>query len=93
MIWLTERQVAERLHCSPATVKRLRLTGKLPYIARRPVLIAEDDLVTYLASIRIEARNTPNPPGADRTSTPVSNADPAEVARRVWLARELRRRR
>lgn len=92
MTMLTESQVADRLRCSRAAVKNLRLSGKLPYIARRPPLIAEADLDAYLQSIKVGGRRHPGPPPhADRHS-PDQPADSGEVAHRIWIARHLRQR-
>lgn len=62
---LTEPEAAERLRCSTSKIKRLRLAGKLPYIAGRPVLIEEVDLDGYLESAKRRAKPgpAPNPSG------------------------------
>ncbi|TCM54946.1 excisionase family DNA binding protein [Rhizobium sp. PP-F2F-G48] len=49
--FFTEPEVAEILRCSTSKVKRLRLGGKLTYIRGRPVLIRQQDLDAYLASV------------------------------------------
>jgi hypothetical protein len=59
---LTEGEVAERLRCAKTKVKRLRLSGKLAYIAGRPPLIDEKDLETYIASARRVAVPQESPP-------------------------------
>jgi hypothetical protein len=48
---LTEPEVAEILRCSTSKVKRLRLGGKLTYLKGRPVLVRQQDLDAYLASV------------------------------------------
>ena len=52
---LTEREAAEFLGCLPSKVQRLRLSGALPYIPGRPVLIAETDLNEYLDGLKRKA--------------------------------------
>ena len=47
---LTETEVVERLRCSQSKVKRLRLSGRLPYIPGRPLLIDEADLEGFIAA-------------------------------------------
>nr|WP_325265584.1 helix-turn-helix domain-containing protein [uncultured Rhizobium sp.] len=49
--FLTEPEVAEILRCSVSKVKRLRLGGKLTYLKGRPVLVRQQDLDAYLASV------------------------------------------
>jgi hypothetical protein len=48
-MYLTEKEVAERMRWTLSKVKRLRLTGKLPYVPGRPPMIDEADLEAYLA--------------------------------------------
>ena len=45
---LLESEVAAALRCSTDKVKRLRLSGKLPYVPGRPVMIREADVDAYL---------------------------------------------
>lgn len=47
---LTEAEVAQRLRCSASKVKRLRLSGVLPYLPGRPVLVVLSDLENYIES-------------------------------------------
>jgi hypothetical protein len=57
-LWL-EAEAAELLRRAPAQVKRLRLTGKLGYYRRRPVIISQEDLEIYVAGAkmrRVKAR-------------------------------------
>lgn len=44
---LLESEVAAELRCSKEKIKRLRLSGALPYAAGRPVLIKQSDLDAY----------------------------------------------
>lgn len=50
MTLLTESEVAERLQCSVSKIKRLRLSGQLPYLPGRPVLVDEKDLDQYVTN-------------------------------------------
>lgn len=61
---LTDYEAAEILRCSPSKIKRLRLTGKLPYIPGRPAFILEEDLTAYVETIRKLA--APKGPAEDR---------------------------
>ncbi len=49
---LLQSEAAEFLGCSEQKVKRLRLSGRLPYIPGRPVLLDEEDLVAFLEEER-----------------------------------------
>ncbi|WP_424360986.1 helix-turn-helix domain-containing protein [Methylocystis parvus] len=53
---LTESDVARMLRCSSLKVRKLRREGALAFIAGRPVLIAEADLLAYLDAIKVRAR-------------------------------------
>lgn len=46
---ITQAEAAVRLRMTEEAVKRLRLTGRLPYYPGRPVLLAEQDVEAYLA--------------------------------------------
>ena len=52
MKMLLQSEAAEFLSCSEQKVKRLRLSGRLPYIPGRPVLIDEADVVAFLEEER-----------------------------------------
>lgn len=52
---LIEAEVAEILRCSTTKVKRLRLSGQLPFLPGRPVLISTDDLDAYIAATTTRA--------------------------------------
>jgi hypothetical protein len=58
---LTEPEVAERLRCSTSKIKRLRLSGQLPYLSGRPLLIAEEDLEAFI-SARKRSATAATPP-------------------------------
>ena len=64
---LTETEVAQRLRCSASKVKRLRLSGDLPYIAGRPVLIDEADLAAWLDGQKLRAQLRSAPATCGRT--------------------------
>lgn len=49
----TDREAAQLLRCSRAKVKHLRLSRQLGYYPGRPALISQDDLQTYVASVKI----------------------------------------
>jgi hypothetical protein len=91
-MFLTEREVADRLRCSLPKVKRLRLTGKLAYLPGRPPLIDEEDLASYiaLAKRRPEPPPPPPPPTPEETRAKVA-ADAKEWARTAWLKEQMRR--
>lgn len=84
---LTEAEVAERLRCSAAKVKRLRLSGALAFIRGRPVLVDEADLAAYIEGQRATA--------AERAGTQPGSAEyeaqrhekARERARISWLQR------
>lgn len=50
---LLQSEAAAALRCSVATIKRLRLARKLGYYTGRPVLISENDLELYVASVKV----------------------------------------
>ncbi|MDM9629779.1 helix-turn-helix domain-containing protein [Rhizobium sp. S152] len=56
MKMLTEQEVADILRCSRGKVKRLRFSGKLPYIPGRPLLIDEVDLLAYIEASKREVQ-------------------------------------
>lgn len=53
---MMEAEVAAVLRCSREKVKRLRFSGKLPYIPGRPVLIDETDLLAYIEASKREVQ-------------------------------------
>lgn len=57
-ILLLESEAALRLRCSPSTVKRLRLAGKLAYVPGRPVKIEAADIDAYVESMKTRAATT-----------------------------------
>ncbi|WAX97870.1 helix-turn-helix domain-containing protein [Aminobacter sp. NyZ550] len=85
---LTEIEVANILSCSPATVKRLRLTGRLTYIPGRPVRIDVDDLNAYLAALVAPQEAVESAAASPRTP----ERDFRRLARQVWLQRQSFRR-
>jgi hypothetical protein len=60
---LTEPEVAERLRCSTSKIKRLRLSGQLPYLPGRPLLIAEEDLEAFISARKRSATAATPPEG------------------------------
>lgn len=85
-IYLTEAEVAARLGCSTRRVQWLRLTGKLTYVAGRPVLISERALEAYVE--RARAAKLPKPKPAKGEPKPYGFMTPAMYARFVWLRRQ-----
>lgn len=86
---LLESEVAKIFRCSTSTVKRLRLSGKLPYVPGRPVRIFKADVYEYLRGLRRSKPIEPElgAPEAARTE----NEKIAALARRISLTRRLRR--
>lgn len=85
-VLMLESEVAERLRCSPRTIRKLRKTGKLAYIPGRPVKIEEAAVNAYLDEIRIKetaalAENDPAKKKRDKD---------LERIRLFWLRRKLR---
>ncbi|MFD6320924.1 helix-turn-helix domain-containing protein [Methylorubrum thiocyanatum] len=48
----TEAEVAERLNCSVARIRKLRAAGRLAYLPGRPVLVTERDFNAFVESER-----------------------------------------
>lgn len=74
--FLTEPEAAQTLRCSTSKIKRLRLSGRLPYVAGRPVLIAEADLGAF-----IDAHKRQN---SDAEAKPKAPAGDSDEAARKW---------
>jgi hypothetical protein len=89
-LFLTEREVADRLRCSLPKVKRLRLTGKLTYLPGRPPLIDEEDLAAYIALAKRSSE--PPPPPTPEEAKAERAADARQWARMAWLKRQMRRK-
>ncbi len=85
---LTEAEVAKVLRCSTSKIKRLRYAGELPFLPGRPVLIAEEDLHTFIASRKCGG-NSPQLPPQPQTR-PQTQADIA--AAREWALNQILRR-
>lgn len=80
--YLLEKEVAELLRCSKSRVKQLRLSGKLPYIEGRPVLVDRKDLRQFIDDLKIVAAS---PPIATAWKDPDAWEKGAEKARKVWM--------
>lgn len=52
---LTMEEAAVIFECSTSTIKRLRLSGQIPYLPGRPVLIERSDLETHFENKRLAA--------------------------------------
>ncbi|MCP1546984.1 MULTISPECIES: helix-turn-helix domain-containing protein [Methylorubrum] len=48
----TEAEVAERLNCSVARIRKLRAAGRLAFLPGRPVLVTERDFNAFVESER-----------------------------------------
>ena len=95
MKFLTEPEVADRLRCSVSKVKRLRLSGRLPFINGRPVLIDEADLLSFIASEKQGATVRPMSSGSFQVDVPAQRGPstteaPGAIAQRLWQLRQLR---
>ena len=88
-MFLTEREVADRLRCSLPKVKRLRLTGKLTYLPGRPPLVEEEDLAAYIALAKRSSE--PPPPPTPEEARAKRAADARQWARMAWLQEQMRR--
>ena len=73
--YLTELEVADVLRCSTSKVKRLRLSGALPFVKGRPVLVSQTDLNAY-----IEAKTVRSAPKLEREPIRPTNDQDA----RAW---------
>jgi excisionase family DNA binding protein len=72
---ITDQEAAEIFRCSTDKIKRLRLSGKLPYIPGRPVKIKEADLLAFIET-SIKRCAPPEP-----LTAPKPNAD---ASARAW---------
>lgn len=87
MKFLTEPEVADILRCSTSKVKRLRLSGALPYIPGRPVLIAEEDLDEYLDRLK----QSTQPAAPPKPTTPEEEHAAMVKSAREWALRKKRK--
>jgi hypothetical protein len=82
--FLTDEEVAQRLRCTKAKVKRLRTTGKLSYLPGRPPHVDVADLEAYIE----ETKRRATPPRKRQPGEPLTDADIAAIDLRVqrkWL--------
>jgi len=70
---ITDQEAAEIFRCSTDKIKRLRLSGKLPYIPGRPVKINEADLLTFIEA-SIKRSVSPEPATAPKQDDPTASA-------------------
>jgi excisionase family DNA binding protein len=90
---LTQDEVAVILRCSPQTVRRLRIDGKLPYLPGRPIKIRSEDLDRWVAKNTV--RKVGGLGGAAHTPAPskaAKKAAKAEANTRMLLLRHRMRR-
>lgn len=85
-IVLLEYEAAARLGCSEATVKRLRLSGRLEHIPGRPVRIPVAALAAFIKQRAAEAAQK------QEDQEKVAQAAMRRRADRYWLKRRLRGR-
>lgn len=79
---LTDQEVAELLRCSASAVKRLRLSGEIPYLPGRPPRIDMIDLEEFVeANKRRKEAERP---------TILDSKDPAVQARVAWFKYQAR---
>lgn len=81
---ISEAEAAELLGCARSKIRRLRLTGKIPYFPGRPPVLDAADVEAYIASEQ-KRREPPPPP----TLAEVDAATRLR-ARRKWLRRTFR---
>ncbi len=85
---ITDQEAAEMFRCSTDKIKRLRLSGKLPYIPGRPVKINEADLLAFIEA-SIQRAAPPEPPTAPK---PDADADARAWAIKAMLKQQRPRR-
>jgi hypothetical protein len=88
--FLTDEEVAERLRCTVRGVRRLRLLGRLRYVPGRPPHVDVADLEAYIEEAKQRA-TPPDPPRKRQPGDPWTEADDAEIKRRI-RRKALRRR-
>lgn len=84
---LTEKEVAAVLRCSCEKIRRLRYAGKLAYVPGRPVLIAEDDLNSFIDAEKLAAERARVPSALALDAAAASAAAAAERARKIARTR------
>lgn len=77
---LTESEAADLLRCSLQKVKRLRLSGKLPYLRGRPAMIEEADIHAYVEREKLRGA----PPSVEAIES-LATEETRLRARRSWL--------
>ncbi|SFK86033.1 helix-turn-helix domain-containing protein [Methylorubrum salsuginis] len=95
---LTEAEVAERLNCSVARIRKLRAAGRLAFLPGRPVLITEADFEAFVVTERQHANSLtgrrrkrakkflpPEPP------PPKGGMTPEQHGRWIWLKMQMLR--
>ncbi len=86
--YLLEEEVASILRCSRGKVKQLRLSGRLPYVPGRPVLIDREDLRLFIDNAKIAATSDPMTP---YRKDPNAWRKGTERARKAWLKSQRQR--
>lgn len=92
-VLLTQSEVAELLRVSITTVRRLRLSGELPFIPDRPVRFREADVEAYMERktqwhdpARPHTLSKP-PMGTGISTTTMEN----EASAKVWRQKIMRK--
>jgi hypothetical protein len=86
--FLTEQEAATALRRSKSAIKRLRLSGQLPYLPGKPVLIEAADLEAYVQRMKDRAGSAAAEKAQERRT--FSELSPAEQAAsaRAWALRQ-----
>ena len=80
---LTEAEVADILRVNTRTVRILRRSGQLAYIAGRPVRFDEQDVEDYIASVRVPAKARHSGTGATTERRSVASIRAEEEAKKA----------
>jgi hypothetical protein len=89
---LTMEEAAVIFECSTSTIKRLRLSGQIPYLPGRPVLIERSDLEVHFENKRLAAlAKIPPAPGTPEFKDLQDRKAKERMRRRLWT-KEVKRR-
>lgn len=83
LVLLTDQQVADRHGWKAGKVRRLRLSGKIPFFPGRPPLIEEVDLDAYLAAV--DRHREPPPPPTPEEQREIERREIGQLLRRKWV--------
>lgn len=84
---LTEAEVAERLRCSVARVRKLRAAGRLAYLPGRPILVTEADFAAFVETERCQRRSKSRSVSAssEASEPKVAGLTAEQRGRLIWL--------